>query len=121
MRASLRPCSVGQRLRMDRVEWMEGGVSRPQALLLCLPALYLLIARLNPSDLVSTLDEVRGFPVGRDLTPAEGNGNPLRYFLPGRSHGQRSGGPVVKDPPTIAGDVGWSLIPEDPTCLLSGS
>ena len=57
-------------------------------------------------------------------------------FLPEKSHGQRSlvgyspkghkesdttgrlstGGPVVKNPPANAGDMGWPLVPEDPTC-----
>ena len=28
--------------------------------------------------------------LGREDSPGEGNGNPLQYFLPGKSHGQRS-------------------------------
>jgi len=31
-----------------------------------------------------------GLILGTGRSPEEGNGNPLQYFLPGKSHGQRS-------------------------------
>ena len=34
--------------------------------------------------------EDMGLIPGSERSPGEGNGNPLQYFLPGESHGQRS-------------------------------
>ena len=34
--------------------------------------------------------EDAGLIPGTGRSPREGNGNPLQYFLPGKSHGQRS-------------------------------
>ena len=60
------------------------------------------------TDLANSLPSQRDFPGGSDgkasvynvrdpgsspglgRSPGEGNGNPLQYYLPGKSHGQRS-------------------------------
>ena len=43
----------------------------------------------NPSTNAGDTGDVSSIP-GLGRYPGEGNGNPLQYFLPGKSHGQRS-------------------------------
>ena len=43
----------------------------------------------NPLANAEDLRDLGSIP-GLGKSPGEGNGNPLQYFLPGKSHGQRN-------------------------------
>ena len=47
-----------------------------------------LVVKNTPANAGDTRDA--GSILGSGRSPGGGNGNPLRYFLPGESHGQRS-------------------------------